>query len=566
MIRYEGNLAKFLKHAAPLMSASLVAVVTALMLFLGIRATNQWERTTQESMESRSKEALSLLIAALDRDMKGGSSALVPFNQFVLGQSSPYDLADRFAALFARFPYIESFFVWKSDGSEDGQILFFNRTERLPGWDEQRGGAIDPYPVAIRENPPPTRPVVAIAREQAAKGIAFAPFENETSGVRYQGLVHLIYSGTAHAGLWGAVGFTVNMAWVRQDYFGDLIRQVQKISGDPTIAIEIRDAQGQTVAHAGPTISDSAYTRRMFRLAFSDRAVLSSGAFLATAPAWTAMVGIGRVGSVLAARAGGARTLDLLGLSAFVAFVALVLATRAAQAEVQLATRQSEFVTAVTHEMKTPLSSIVLTSDSLAQGRYASERTVTEYGRIIGAEARQLTRLIDNVLHYARLINTADSPAFERVDIVELVAESVERFGPHVSSADVDVDLDLPVKGVNVRADRRLLQDALDNVIDNAVKHGGAGNHLRVAVCSRADRVVIQIADSGAGIPPEDLPRIFEKFYRGRNANARGSGLGLTITRRIVNEHAGTIHVQSTMGRGTLVEIELPAEPVPQAL
>lgn len=546
-----------------MLSACLVAIVTALMLFLGIRATKQWERTTQESMESRSKEALSLLIAALDRDMKGGASILVPFNQFVLEQSSPYDLADRFAAAFARFPYVESFFVWKSEGGGDGDTLFFNRAERLPAWDEQRGGAIDPYPVAIRENPPPTLHVVATARGQATRGVAFAPFEDETTGIRYQGLVHLIYSGTAHAGLWAAVGFTVNMAWVRQDYFGDLIRQVQKISGDPAIAIEIRDAQGQMVAHAGPTIADTAYTRRAFRLAFSDRAVLSSGAFLATAPSWTALVGVGRDGSILAARAGGARTLDLLGLGALVAFVALVLAMRAAQAEVQLATRQSEFVTAVTHEMKTPLSSIVLTSDSLAQGRYASERTVSEYGRIIAAEARQLTRLIDNVLHYARLINTSRTPAFERVDIVELVAESVERFRPHVSNADIEVDLDLPVKSVYVRADRRLLQDALDNVIDNAVKHGGAGNCLLVSVSSRADRVVIQIADRGAGITPEDLPRVFEKFYRGQNAHERGSGLGLTITRRILSEHAGTIDIRSTFGQGTLVEIELPAELTP---
>jgi two-component system sensor histidine kinase VicK len=274
-------------------------------------------------------------------------------------------------------------------------------------------------------------------------------------------------------------------------------------------------------------------------------------------------VGIGLDNSVVAARAGGARTLDLLGLSALVAFAALLLAMRAAQAEMELATRQSEFVTAVTHEMKTPLSSIVLTSDSLAQGRYASEHTVGEYGRIIGAEARQLTRLIDNVLHYARLINASPSAALERVDIVELVAESVERFGLHLSSAEIEVDLDLPLQSVTVRADRRLLQDALDNVIDNAVKHGGAGRHLRVAVRSGAARVVIEVADRGAGVPPEDLPRIFEKFYRGRNANERGSGLGLTIARRIVSEHAGTIHIRSTLGHGTLVEIELPAEATP---
>src|SRR5262249_1533378 len=156
------------------------------------------------------------------------------------------------------------------------------------------------------------------------------------------------------------------------------------------------------------------------------------------------------------------------------------------------------------HDMKTPLSSIILTGDSLAQGRYTSSEAVREYGQIIASEGHQLTRLIENVLCYARLIDTASSYTFEPLDMVELLTEPVERFRLQIENARIDVVVDLAMRRATVRGDRRMLRDAIDNIVDNAVKHGASGRHLRVSAHDDGGDVHIQIEDRGQGLSPEE--------------------------------------------------------------
>src|SRR3954468_22473734 len=112
-----------------------LAVVTGLTFWLGLRATREWQRSTREAAETRANEVAALLTVALERDMKGGQvSVLVPFNEGLVN-SPPYELADRFARGFARFPYLESFFVWTEIGGRDGSTYVFNRADRTPRWD-----------------------------------------------------------------------------------------------------------------------------------------------------------------------------------------------------------------------------------------------------------------------------------------------------------------------------------------------------------------------------------------------------------------------------------------------
>ncbi|HWW85323.1 MAG TPA: HAMP domain-containing sensor histidine kinase [Vicinamibacterales bacterium] len=543
---------------ATLLLTVCLAVATVLMFFLGYRATREWDRSTRESVQSRGNEVLALLSVALERDMKGGqTSALLPFNQRALEGSSLYDLADRFAGLFARFPYLESIFVWKDSNSPNGLTYFFNRAERLPPWDDEASEE-DPYPVNIRVDPPPVRTLVGTTRARASSGAAFVLVQTVVGGAPYQTLVHLLYSGANRLGLTAAVGFTVNLDWVRQHYFADLINQVAKIGGDPTIRIEIRDEANAVVAETGPDGSDaSAVKTEAFPLAFSDRGLLRSASG-DPVQIWSARVDVSRSATLLAARSGSTNTLELLAFGACVAMVALVLTVRASRAANNLALRQSEFVAAVTHEMKTPLSLITLTSNSLAHGRYASPDTISDYGRLIGIEAHNLTRLVDNVLCYARLVEARSAYSFETVDLVELVGDSMERFRLQVEDAGCDVHLDLPLVAPPIKGDRGMLQDALDNLIDNALKHGGSGGYLLVRVQSVVGKIAIEVTDRGDGIAAEDLARVFDKFYRGRGTKHGGSGLGLTIARRIIEEHGGTIEVRSAAGKGTSVTIGLP--------
>jgi signal transduction histidine kinase len=221
----------------------------------------------------------------------------------------------------------------------------------------------------------------------------------------------------------------------------------------------------------------------------------------------------------------------------------------------------------MSHEMKAPLALIRLASNTLAHGRYTSPATVPEYGRMLGREAHHLGRLIDNVLIdnvlcYARL-HTDQAMPTDLLDAAEVIQDSVERFRPLLDELGIEVQVQLPLDAVWIRADRGMILHAIDNLIDNAAKHGGAGRRLTVRAALLHDAVRIEVADAGQGIPPEELPKVFDSFYRGQGTRARGSGLGLAIVRRIVADHGGSVAVTSRVGEGTTVTIDLPARPQP---
>ena len=538
--------------------AVCLALATVVMSWLGYRSTREWQRSTVESAETRGNEVLAFLTVALERDMKGGQiTVLLPFNQALLNTSTVYDLADRFAGGFARFPYLDSFFVWKASDAPAGVTYFFNRANRPPVWDAP-SGAHDPYPVVVHRDPVPMRSLIATARQAALRGAPYVLFEESIDGVRYQTLAHLIYSGDAAIRLSGLVGLTVDTKWARDYYFPEFVRQIQDIDGDRTIGIQILDDEGGTVATAGPPPSGGSTHARGFPIVFADPALMSSLAPRYRAPQWVARVNVTNEATVVAAGRGTARTLGLLLCTALVTIVALALTVRTVRAAADLATLQSEFVSAVTHEMKTPLSLIRLASDALSNGRYSSPTTVTDYGQLLAKEATHLTQLIDNVLCYARLTDAKSCYSFERVDVLELVDDSMGRFRLELADLGFDVQFHQPPAVPAVRADRAMMQHAIDNLIDNAVKHAASGRQLTVTVDTDQGQVKLAVIDGGEGIPPEELPRLFEKFYRGRGAKRPGSGLGLAITKRIIEDHGGRIGVRSILGQGTSIEITLP--------
>jgi signal transduction histidine kinase len=306
--------------------------------------------------------------------------------------------------------------------------------------------------------------------------------------------------------------------------------------------------------------SGDAIGRKRFPLLFADPSLF---AFLAPADRritwWSAQVGFTADASQRAAERATARTLTALALAALATVGGLAWTMRAARAAAALATAQSEFVSAMSHEMKTPLSLIKLASETLAHGRYVSPATVPEYGHLLSREAHHLRRLIDNVLCFARLHSPQDGRNIEALDVSELVQDSVERFRPLLADLNVEVGVQLPLDAMWIRGDRVMLLHLFDNLIDNAAKHGGAGGRLDVSAGLDGTRIRIAVADAGQGIPPEELSRIFDRFYRGKGIRARGSGLGLALVQRIVADHGGTVAVSSRVGTGTTVSVVLPA-------
>jgi signal transduction histidine kinase len=535
-----------------------LALATGLTFWLGLRATREWQRSTREAAETRANEVAALLTVALERDMKGGQvSVLVPFNE-ALVNSPPYELADRFARGFARFPYLESFYVWTDNGGPDGSTYVFNRADRRPRWDHESPPE-DPFPVVFRRDPVPLRDVLARARAGAVDGLRFGLQEVEIGGLKYQAVQQLMYEGEGfQPHLAAVVGFLVDLDWAQQHYFADFIHQIQSIIGDPTLSIEIRNAEADPVAVVGPRSFGTLQHTRSFGFAFADQALLAELPRAERPRPWTARVGVGNEASLAAASQGATRTLVLLGLGALATIVGLAFTLRAARVAADLAAVQAEFVSAVSHEMKTPLSLIKLASDTLANGRFTTPAAVGEYGQMINVEAQHLTRLIDNVLCYAR-INDATSPYdFETVDVVDLVQESIDRFQPRITERGIEVHLHLPPDPALINGDHLMLLHVFSNLIENAITHAGMGRWLGVSVTPSAQSAVIEVSDHGEGIPTEELPRLFEKFYRRKGTRQRGTGLGLAIVRRIVDDHGGRVDISSVVGEGTSVRVSLP--------
>jgi two-component system, OmpR family, phosphate regulon sensor histidine kinase PhoR len=220
---------------------------------------------------------------------------------------------------------------------------------------------------------------------------------------------------------------------------------------------------------------------------------------------------------------------------------------------------KSDFISNVSHELKTPLSLIRMFGELLAMGKLKTPETGKEYADIITREAERLARLIDNVLDFARMERGPVAYEFLPGRLSEVVERSldvyrhrVEREGFRLSTK---IDSDLPETMIDENAMTLLLL----NLLENAVKYGRG--EIAVYLTRQGNRLRLVVGDQGPGIPYEEHKRIFERFYRTRQArgtNVRGSGIGLSLVKHIAEAHGGTVTVDSEPGKGAAFIIDIP--------
>ncbi len=257
------------------------------------------------------------------------------------------------------------------------------------------------------------------------------------------------------------------------------------------------------------------------------------------------------------------RLLDALADQAALAIERLNLTHDVAQARVtaEAERMRSALLTSISHDLRTPLAAILGSATGLRTYRHAlDERAQDELIGTIQEEAERLNRFIANLLDMTRLESGALSPRADLVDLADMVGSALERAGKVLAGHRVDVDLaaDLPL----LRLDPVLFEQVLFNLLDNAAKYAPAGTTVRLEARRTGDRVVIQVMDEGEGLPPEDLERIFDKFYRVHVADRKraGTGLGLAICRGFVEAMGGTIAAGNRRDRtGAVFTIAMPA-------
>jgi signal transduction histidine kinase len=239
----------------------------------------------------------------------------------------------------------------------------------------------------------------------------------------------------------------------------------------------------------------------------------------------------------------------------------IALTLRATDREARLAQAKSNFVSNVSHELKTPLSLLTLFSEILELGRVSSEEKKTEYYRIIRHESLRLNKMIDNVLDFAKIEAGRKTYNFAHSDMAVVIENVLSSYQYQIVNSGFDVQTNIQASLPPVSIDRDAMAQAISNLVDNAIKYSGEVRQLSIKTQTRGSDLSIEIADQGIGIPRAEQAKVFEKFYRVGNGlvhDVKGSGLGLSLVKHIIEVHHGTISVESDVGKGSRFTILLP--------
>jgi len=251
-------------------------------------------------------------------------------------------------------------------------------------------------------------------------------------------------------------------------------------------------------------------------------------------------------------------------LSIFVLILTgIVMTMKAATHEADMARLKSEFVSNVSHELKTPLALIRLFGETLELGQVKDAEKRKKFSGIIARESQRLSYLIDNVLNFSKIDSGQKEYTFEKEDLVKVVSSTLEAYKFYLKDHGFEMDISIPESPIFIGIDKDAISQALLNLLINAEKYSKERKYISLKVFPKDDEVWISIEDRGPGIPKDGLKHIFDKFYRGEHGAARdvqGSGLGLTIVKHIVESHGGQICVESEVGEGSRFTIKLPVK------
>ncbi len=264
----------------------------------------------------------------------------------------------------------------------------------------------------------------------------------------------------------------------------------------------------------------------------------------------------------------------LMAFSVAAALIGFIAARRAFNTQLQLSEAKSNFVSSVSHELRAPIASVRLMAESLERGKVNEPQKQNEYFQFIVQECRRLTSLIENVLDFSRIEQGRKQYELEPTDLTALTSETVKLMEPYAAEKGVTLETSNiesrsggttqtqhRTSNAELEIDGRAIQQALVNLIDNAIKHSPKGSTVKVALEYEATGARLWVEDHGPGIPPAEHEKIFERFYRlgsELRRETQGVGIGLSIVKHIVEAHGGQVTVRSNVGQGSRFTIELP--------
>ncbi|MEP6913045.1 MAG: HAMP domain-containing sensor histidine kinase [bacterium] len=346
----------------------------------------------------------------------------------------------------------------------------------------------------------------------------------------------------------GFAGVLLNEGFVRDGLIARTIAEASKGhegTSIPAIAITISDDNSQ-VLYSNGAAQNGYLLKSNFDPPFSS---------------WKAEAGFKNTNLEALARDSFLHSAGATVLVLLVLFGGIVLTLRATDREARLAQAKSNFVANVSHELKTPLSLLSLFSEILELGRVNNEEKKIEYYRIIRHESLRLNKMIDNILDFSKIEAGRKTYNFAHCDMAEVIESVLSSYRYQIINSGFDVQAKMQPDLPPVLIDGEAMAQAISNLLDNAIKYSGEIKQLSITTETVRSNLSIEIADHGIGIPRAEQAKIFEKFYRVGNGlvhDVKGSGLGLSLVKHIIEAHKGTISVASDVGKGSRFTILLP--------
>jgi len=241
----------------------------------------------------------------------------------------------------------------------------------------------------------------------------------------------------------------------------------------------------------------------------------------------------------------------------------LTLIVKTVAHEMDILKIKSDFVSSVSHEFKTPLTSIQALTERLLENKVKSPDKMREYYSVIAQDTDKLIRLVGNILNFSKIEEGRITYEFVETELSEWLPQVVNNFKKENLQRELKISTKIPAEIPSIKIDKNAVAQAIYNLLDNAIKFSTDKKEVVVEVLKEQTNIIINIKDDGIGIPRNEWEKIFEKFYQGKNAieySSRGTGLGLALVKHTVEAHGGKISVQSKEGQGSIFSISIPVK------
>jgi signal transduction histidine kinase len=239
----------------------------------------------------------------------------------------------------------------------------------------------------------------------------------------------------------------------------------------------------------------------------------------------------------------------------------LAMTARAVRREVELGRIQNDFIAAMSHEFKSPIASIRLLMERITSGRLSTTQTRAEYYAAISREAERLERLVNRLLEWQQIQAGRKRYNFSSGSLAEIATTAIAQMRPQAEAKGISIETEAGAVIPEVPLDEAAITDAIENLIDNAIKYSPPQTQVKLLIRLDDGHACLEVRDQGIGIEPDELSRIFDKFYRGRRGdlrNVHGTGLGLALVKATMEAHGGAVDVTSEPGAGSCFRLRLP--------